>query len=70
MTMDAKDINLYELLKPYKNRWVAIAPDLASVSASGSTLEETRAKLDEKTKKTSFFMKVVGLDVAYEPVEA
>ncbi len=56
-----------EILKPYKDKWVALTPDFLQVSASGDSLEETRSKLDEKAKSESFFMRVVALDTAYEP---
>lgn len=63
-----KESKLAELLRPYQEQWVALAPDFTRVEASGTTLAETRSKLGDKEKREAYFMKVVAPDAAYEPM--
>lgn len=59
--------NLYPLLKPYENKWVALPPDKTRVLASGDTLAEVRQKIAVKDMPVVGFMKVVPLDSYYAP---
>jgi hypothetical protein len=60
---------LSQLLAPYENQWVAIAPDYTSVVASGRTLRETAAQVPAAQRERVIFHKVLPFDAYYEPTQ-
>ena len=62
----AKDLS--KVLQPYENKWVALSSDYHKVVASGETLRETAAQVEEGERERVIFHKVLPFDAYYEPL--
>ena len=59
--------DLYKILEPYENQWVALSPDYTHVVASGETLKDGQAKVLEDDREHVVFHKVLPFDALYIP---
>lgn len=59
--------NLRKLSRSYENKWVALSPNRDKVIASGSSLEETVSRVDEKIRHKAAYSKVQPADTIYAP---
>jgi hypothetical protein len=59
--------DLYKILEPYENKWVALSPDYTHVVASGETLNEAHANVPHGERETVIFHKVLPFDALYIP---
>lgn len=63
-TKEIKNYNLSNILKPYKNKWVALSLDNKKVISSGNTLKDAALKAK---RKDVVFMKAFP-NAFYAPV--
>ena len=60
--------DLSKVLQPYEHKWVALSSDYTQVIASGETLRETAAQVQETERERVVFHKVLPFDAYYEPL--
>lgn len=60
--------DLSELLKVHENQWVALSPAYDKVMASGDTIGETIAKVDEAERSQVVFYRVLPANSFYAPL--
>lgn len=65
--MSKTDKNFAELVKKFKDKWVAVSEDYGRVFASANSLDKVMKKIDNK-KRVKIF-KVIPLDLIYSPVQ-
>ena len=63
---NTEPVDLTELLKPYENKWVAIAQDHSSVLAAADSFSELQ-RLTKKIVEKYIVFKVFPFDVSYIP---
>lgn len=59
--------NLFEIVKPYENMWIALSKDNAKVIEAAKTLRELFNKLKGKDPRELEFMKVPNFSISYAP---
>ena len=59
-----------ELIRPYENKWIAIAPDYSRVVASGDSLEEVDTKVPPEDREKVILHRVLPFDAVFVPASA
>ena len=65
--MKKESDNFTNLIKNFKNKWVAVSADYGKVFASANSLQSVMKKVDQKKHIKVF--KVIPFDMVYSPVQ-